>query len=157
MTQWLSEDEQRIWRDFITAVQLLEDTLNRDLQNAHGISMGDYEILVRLSESPDRRIRMSILAKQVLVSRSRLSHQIDRMVDAGYVSRETCDDDKRGQFAVMTDKGWKLLVDAAHTHVAGVREHFVDQISDTDYASLGKMVRKIAERLDAGNEVSKIK
>ena len=157
MTRWLSEKQQRIWRDWLTATHLLEHKLSNDLQDIHGLTTSDYEILVRLSESPKRRIRMSELAKQVLISRSRLSHQIDRMVRAGLVSREECKDDKRGQFAVMTNKGWKLLVEAAHTHVTGVREHFVDQLTDAEYQALGKAVKKIAAHLDDGNETSKAK
>ena len=157
MTRWLNEKQQRIWRDWLTASQLLEDELNRELQESFGISGSDYEILARLSDSPLRRIRMSELAKQVLISRSRLSHQIDRMEASGLVSRQVCEDDKRGQFVVMTDQGWKLIVAAAHVHVTGVRKHFVDQLSDAEYEALGKAVKKIATHLDEGNETSKAK
>ena len=157
MTRWLNEKQQRIWRDWLTASQLLEDELNRELQESFGISGSDYEILARLSDSPLRRIRMSELAKQVLISRSRLSHQIDRMEASGLVSRQVCEDDKRGQFVVMTDQGWKLIVAAAHVHVKGVRKHFVDQLSDAEYEALGKAVKKIATHLDEGNETSKAK
>ena len=79
MTRWLTEDEQRSWRAWLAASLLLQDRLNRDLQEQTGMTMADYEILVRLSEAPDRRIRMSELAELTLSSRSRLSHQIDRM------------------------------------------------------------------------------
>jgi DNA-binding MarR family transcriptional regulator len=157
MTRWLNEKQQRIWRDWLTASQLLEDELNRELQESFGISGSDYEILARLSDSPLRRIRMSELAKQVLISRSRLSHQIDRMEASGLVTRQVCEDDKRGQFVVMTDQGWKLIVAAAHVHVTGVRKHFVDQLSDAEYEALGKAVKKIATHLDEGNETSKAK
>jgi len=157
MTRWLNEKQQRIWRDWLTASQLLEDELNRELQESFGISGCDYEILARLSDSPLRRIRMSELAKQVLISRSRLSHQIDRMEASGLVTRQVCEDDKRGQFVVMTDQGWKLIVAAAHVHVTGVRKHFVDQLSDAEYEALGKAVKKIATHLDEGNETSKAK
>lgn len=157
MTRWLSPEQQRIWRDWLTASQLLEHTLNSELQESHGLTTSDYEILVRLSENPKRRIRMSELAEQVLISRSRLSHQIDRMEAAGYVTRQVCDDDRRGQFAVLTDAGWKTLVSAAHSHVTSVRNHFVDILTDAEYAALGKAVKKIAAHLDAGNETSKAK
>jgi DNA-binding MarR family transcriptional regulator len=157
MTRWLSSDQQRIWRDWLTASQLLEHVLSSDLQESHGLTTSDYEILVRLSESPDRRVRMSELAEKVLASRSRLSHQIDRLEKAGFVTRAVCDVDRRGQFAVLTDKGWKLLVSAAHTHVTGVRNNFVDILTDAEYAALGKAVKKIAAHLDATNETSKAK
>mgnify|MGYP000358396302 FL=1 len=157
MTRWLSPEQQRVWRDWLTASQLLDYTLNSELQESHGLTNSDYEILVRLSENPKRRIRMSELAEQVLASRSRLSHQIDRMETAGLVTREVCDDDRRGQFAVLTDQGWKTLVSAAHSHVTSVRNHFVDILTEAEYAALGKAVKKLAAHIDAGNETSKAK
>lgn len=157
MTRWLSPEQQRIWRDWLTASQLMELALTAELQESHGITTSDYEILVRLSENPKRRIRMSDLAEQVLISRSRLSHQIDRMEVAGFVTREVCDDDRRGQFAVLTDFGWKTLVSAAHSHVASVRNHFVDILTDSEFKALGKAVKKLAAHADAGNETSKAK
>mgnify|MGYP006269280707 CR=1 FL=1 len=157
MTRWLSLEQQRIWRDWITAAQLLEDVLTRELQDAFDMTLSDYEILVRLSESPQRRIRMSELAASVISSRSRLSHQIDRMVSNGLVERQVCDDDRRGQFAVLTNKGMELLEAAAPTHVTGVREHFVDVLTPEEYEALGRAVEKLAAHLDEGNEISKIK
>ena len=88
MTRWLTEDEQRSWRAWLSASVLLTDRLSRDLQEQHGLTIADYEILVRLSEIPDRRMRMSELADATLSSRSRLSHQIDRMERAGLVATE---------------------------------------------------------------------
>lgn len=157
MTRWLSLEQQRIWRDWITAAQLLDDVLTRELQDAFDMTLSDYEILVRLSESPQRRIRMSELAASVISSRSRLSHQIDRMVSNGLVERQVCDDDRRGQFAVLTNKGMELLEAAAPTHVTGVREHFVDVLTPEEYEALGRAVEKLAAHLDEGNEISKIK
>ena len=157
MTRWLSAEQQKVWRNWLTASQLLEFTLNNELQESHGLTTSDYEILVRLSEAENRRIRMSELAEQVLISRSRLSHQIDRMQNAGLVIREVCEDDRRGQFAVLTDTGWKALVSAAHSHVTSVRNHFVDILTEAEYAALGKAVKKLAAHLDSGNETSKAK
>ena len=90
MTRWLSEEEQRHWRAWLAASLLLNDRLSRDLQEQHDLTIADYEILVWLSEAPDRRLRMSELARRALSSRSRLSHQIDRMERAGLVTREVC-------------------------------------------------------------------
>lgn len=157
MTRWLTPEQQVIWRNWLTASQLMEYALNAELQESHGLSTSDYEILVRLSESEKRRIRMSELAEKVLVSRSRLSHQIDRMEKAGLVKREVCDDDRRGQFAVLTETGWKTLVSAAHSHVTSVRNHLVDVLSEAEFNALGKAVKKLAAHLDEGNETSKAK
>jgi DNA-binding MarR family transcriptional regulator len=149
VTNWLTAEQQRSWRAWIAASQLLNDRLNRELQEQHGLTMADYEILVRLSESPDRRMRMSELAEVTLSSRSRLSHQVDRMEKAGFVERQVCDDDRRGSFAAMTDHGWDTLVLAAPDHVDGVRRHLVDQLSASDFAALGAACQQVADHLHA--------
>jgi DNA-binding MarR family transcriptional regulator len=147
MTRWLNAGQQQHWRAYITASTLLDEQLARELQAAHGLTMADYEILVRLSDSPTRRLRMSQLAERSLASRSRLSHQIDRMEKAGLVRREPCEEDRRGANAVLTDHGWKTLVEAAPTHVAGVREHLVDVLTDEEFAALGRACAKVADHL----------
>ncbi len=126
---------------------LLQDRLNRDLQEEHGLTMADYEILVRLSEIPDRRMRMSDLAEVTLSSRSRLSHQIDRMEKAGFVERQSCADDRRGAYAALTPHGWSTLVDAAPDHVASVRTHLVDQLTPKEFAALGSACQKVSSHL----------
>jgi DNA-binding MarR family transcriptional regulator len=147
MTRWLSDDEQAAWRAWIAASLLLPDRLSRDLQDEAGISLADYEILVYLSESPDRRLRMSELADRTLSSRSRLSHQVDRLTDAGFVDREPCSEDRRGYFAVLTPQGWDFLVASAPMHVASVREHLVDVLTPDEFAELGRLCAKVTERL----------
>ena len=106
MTEWLTTDQQQTWRAYLAATTLLTEKLSRELQAAHGLTMADYEILVRLSEAPDRRLRMSHLAAHTLASRSRLSHQVDRLEKAGLVERQACEDDRRGANAVLTERGW---------------------------------------------------
>jgi len=152
MTRWLNQEQQKHWRAWIATSILLNDRLNRELQEAHALTINDYEILVRLSEAPDRRMRMSELAKQTLLSRSRLSHQIDRMEKAGLVNRTVCETDRRGQIARMTDVGWQTLVKAAPSHVNSVRDHFVDILTDEEFAALGTSLRKIAEHLESLDE-----
>ena len=147
MTRWLSAQEQRHWRAWLAATQLLTDRLDRDLQSAAGLTLADYEILVRLSEAPDRRMRMSELADLTLSSRSRLSHQVDRMERAGLLERVPCPVDRRGSFAVLTDEGWATLVAAAPAHVTSVREHLVDALSPAEFAALGRACAKVAEQL----------
>ena len=147
MTKWLTEPQQKVWRNWLAASSLLHEQLNSELQESDGLTMADYEILVRLSDAPDRRIRMSDLAQITLSSRSRLTHQIDRMEKAGLVTRQACSDDRRGQHCVMTDKGWKTLVAAAPHHVESVRAHFVDILTAEEYAALGKATAKIAAHL----------
>ncbi len=149
MTKWLSEDEQRSWRAWLAASLLLHDRLTREMQSQHGLTMADYEILVRLSENADRQMRMSELAEVTLSSRSRLSHQIDRMEKAGLVERRSCVDDKRGAFAALTDTGYNTLVASAPDHVQSVRDHLVDQLTPAQFAALGSACQVVAEHLAA--------
>jgi DNA-binding MarR family transcriptional regulator len=149
MTRWLSKEQQTHWRSWLTATTVLREQLSREQQDSHGLTITDYEIMVRLSEAENRSIRMSDLATLTLLSRSRLSHQIDRMETAGLVSREVCPDDRRGQLAVLTNSGMKALVSAAPDHVEGVRRHFVDLLTDAEYKALGNAAKKIADHLDS--------
>jgi DNA-binding MarR family transcriptional regulator len=153
-TRWLSEDEQRSWRAWISMVILLSDQLGRELQQSHGLSLADYEILVRLSEAPDRRLRMSDLADVTLSSKSRLSHQVSRMEKAGLVVRTPCEEDRRGFWAELTGTGWERLVEAAPTHVNGVREHFVDQLSSEQLSELGQACQVVADELQRRRDES---
>jgi DNA-binding MarR family transcriptional regulator len=152
VTRWLSEEEQAAWRAWIAVSLLLPDRLSRDLQEQSDISLADYEILVHLSEAPDRRLRMSQLAEATLSSRSRLSHQIDRLSAAGLVEREACAGDRRGFFAVITPAGWDFLVKTAPVHVASVREHLVDVLTPEEFAEFGRLCSTVASRLQRSGD-----
>jgi DNA-binding MarR family transcriptional regulator len=149
MTRWLNEREQELWRGWIAASMLLPDRLSRDLQEQHGLTGTDYQILVELSESPERRMRMSTLADRTLLSRSRLSHQVDRMTKAGLVERQECEQDGRGMFAVLTDQGWDTIEKAAPDHVESVRRHLLDQLTPAEFEAFGSACIKVAEGLRA--------
>jgi DNA-binding MarR family transcriptional regulator len=136
----------KAWRRYILASRRLLDVLDSDL-DGHDLSMPDYEILVQLSDAPDRRMRMSELAANALLSRSRLSHRMKVMEKAGWVKREACPVDKRGYFAVMTPKGWKAIVAAAPDHVESVRSRFMDHLSKSDQIALADIFERIEESL----------
>lgn len=146
-TRWLNSEQQRAWRAFVIGTTLLTDTLDRELRQAHGLSLGEYEILVRLSESPNRTLRMAQIAESMQHSRSRVTHTVSRMEKAGLIARCAAEGDRRGVEARMTDKGWELLVQAAPTHVNGVREHFVDLATDEEFATMGKLMNAVADHL----------
>lgn len=150
-TRWLNQDQQRAWRAFVIGTTLLTDTLDRELRHAHGLSLGEYEILVRLSESPNRTLRMAQIADSMQHSRSRVTHTVSRMEKAGLLERCAAEGDRRGVEARMTEKGWNLLVAAAPTHVNGVREHFVDLGSDEEFATMGRLMNAVADHLLAVN------
>ena len=141
--RWLDAEEQRAWRAWLYSSQLLQDRLDRELTHATGISHAYYEILVALSETEGRMMRMSELADRCLSSRSRLSHAVSRLEERGWVRRQVCPDDGRGQLAVLTDDGFAALEAAAPVHVEGVRSHLFDQLSAEQVAAM----RDIGETL----------
>ncbi|MBM0230657.1 MarR family transcriptional regulator [Micromonospora sp. STR1_7] len=147
MTRWLNPDEQRTWRAFLTASRALMDTLDRELQRDAGMPHAYYEILVRLSEAPGRQLRMSDLAEAAGSSRSRLSHAVARLETAGWVRREECPTDRRGQVAVLTDDGFATLAAAAPGHVEGVRRHLFDALSPAQIDQLRGISETLAEHL----------
>jgi DNA-binding MarR family transcriptional regulator len=147
MTSWLDPEEQRTWRAFLTASRALMDTLDRELQRDAGMPHAYYEILVRLSEAPERRLRMSELAEASGSSRSRLSHAVARLEASGWVRREDCPTDRRGQVAHLTDEGFAALAAAAPGHVEGVRRHLFDALSPAQVGQLRRISEVLAERL----------
>ncbi|MEV7331493.1 MarR family transcriptional regulator [Micromonospora sp. NPDC093244] len=147
MTRWLNPDEQRTWRAYLTASRALMDTLDRELQRDAGMPHAYYEILVRLSEAPGRQLRMSDLAEAAGSSRSRLSHAVARLEAAGWVRREDCPTDRRGQVAVLTDDGFATLAAAAPGHVEGVRRHLFDALSPAQVDQLRRISETLAEHL----------
>ncbi|MEV1157063.1 MarR family transcriptional regulator [Micromonospora chokoriensis] len=147
MTRWLDPDEQRTWRAYLTASRALMDTLDRELQRDAGMPHAYYEILVRLSEAPGRQLRMSELAQAAGSSRSRLSHAVARLEAAGWVRREDCPTDRRGQIALLTDEGFATLAAAAPGHVEGVRRHLFDALSPAQVDQLRRISETLAEHL----------
>lgn len=130
-------DEQRIWRAYLLGSARLNEKLDADLRT-FGLDLGEYEILVTLSESSDQRVRMSELADAVHQSRSRLTHTISRMEKDSLVERASCPTDRRGVWAHLTDHGFELLRTAAPSHVEAVRRNFVEAMSGEDYEALGR-------------------
>ncbi len=133
--KWLNPREMKAWRSYIIASRRLLDALEMDLEG-HDLSMSDYEVMAQLSEAPGRRMRMSELAELAMISKSRLSHRMKVMEKSGWIKREECSEDRRGSWAVMTDKGWKAIVAAAPDHVASVRKRFIDQLSNKEQENL---------------------
>jgi DNA-binding MarR family transcriptional regulator len=145
--RWLTDEEQRVWRSYIEAATLLEDHLDRQLQRDAGMPHIYYGLLVKLAECPRRRLRMTELARHAKITRSRLSHAIARLEKNGWVRREDCPSDKRGQFAVLTDEGYEVLSRTAPGHVAAVRQAVFERLSPAQQQSLGEIMRIIAEGL----------
>jgi DNA-binding MarR family transcriptional regulator len=154
---WLSGEQQHAWRAYLVGTTLLMDRLDRDLRASHDLSLPEYEVLVRLSESPERRVRMATLADSLSHSRSRVTHTVSRLEKAGLVERVACSSDGRGVEAVLTDRGWALLQDAAPTHVRGVREYLLDLADDEDFTAVGRVFDAVTDKLVAANPAADIR
>jgi DNA-binding MarR family transcriptional regulator len=140
---WLTEAEQRAWRAFLDAIQLLNTEVEAQLQRDSAISHADYEILVRLSEQPGRSLRMSELALRAVFSRSRLSHAVGRLEREGWVRREPIPEDGRGLRAVLTDEGFAVLAAAAPGHVQAVRTALIDPLTTEQVSQLTDIAETI--------------
>lgn len=146
-TNWLTTEQQRVWRAWLRGTLRLNQYLDGDLRR-FGISLAEYEILANLSEAPERRLRMSELADAVQQSRSRLTHTVTRLEKAGHVQRSTCAADGRGVWAEVTDEGFALLEDIAPHHVAAVRRILIDAVPADDLAAVGRVMNAILSVAD---------
>ncbi|MER6574100.1 MarR family transcriptional regulator [Nonomuraea sp. NPDC001023] len=148
MTRWLDPDEQQTWRDFLAAGQLINEALDRQLQREAGMPHTYYMILVALSEAPGRSMRMSELAARAQSSQSRLSHAVARLEERGWVRRERCPADGRGNLAVLTDEGFATLTAAAPGHVEEVRRSLFDVLTPEQVRELGAICSAVRGTLE---------
>ena len=155
--RWLDAEQQQDWRALVLGTTLLFDRLDNDLHRRHGISLAEYEILVRLSESEGWRLRMAQLADSVRHSRSRVTHTVKRLELAGLVKRDKSPDDGRGIECTMTEEGMRLLESTAPTHVTGVREHLVDLATPGDFRAMGRVMNAVSDHLIAGHPEMEIR
>jgi DNA-binding MarR family transcriptional regulator len=142
--RWLSDGEQVSWRAYLQGSRLLEEALDRDLQE-HGLQLSEYEILSMLSESTGQRLRMSELADLVVQSRSRLTHTAARLEKRGWVERQSCLSDKRGVELVLTGQGRRRLEETAKAHVESVRRHLLDVMTPAQFEALGAAMTSVRE------------
>lgn len=141
---WLTAEQQVWWRSYLLGSARLTEALGRQLEQDSGLSLSEYEVLVRLSEAGDRSVRMAELAASLVHSRSRLTHTVNRLERRGLVERRPCAADGRGINAVLTDQGWHMLVAAAPGHVRAVREHLVDRLTGDQLRALGEAMARVA-------------
>jgi DNA-binding MarR family transcriptional regulator len=145
--RWLDDQEQQAWRAFLFGGRLLMNRLDRELQASAGMPVAYYEVLVGLSESPGRAMRMSELARRAESSPSRLSHAVARLEELGWVRREACPTDRRGAVAVLTDEGFRVLEGAAPGHVEAIRSHLFDRLSREQVAQLREIFEAVGRPL----------
>lgn len=138
--RWLTDDEQCLWRRWLFVSRRIDSELARDMQRQSGLSMADYEVLVNLSEAPDQRMRIAALADALTWDRSRLSHQISRMIKRGLLTREACPSDGRGAFIALTDEGLQTIQEAAPGHVESVRRLMFEQLDEDQITKLSEVL-----------------
>jgi len=136
-TLQLDERELRAWRGMLRAHAALTKALDADLESAHGLPLSSYEVLMYLNDADGRKMRMRDLAASVILSRSGLTRLADRLEREGLIRRESCDDDARGAYAVLTPEGADKLAVARATHLAGVRSLFLQHFSAAELDVLG--------------------
>jgi DNA-binding MarR family transcriptional regulator len=143
MAEPLNDAEQFAWRTFIESSWQLHTHLEDDLRATTGLSMNDYHVLVVLSETPERRLRMGELAGRLVFSPSRITYQINSMVRRGLVRKQPCPEDGRGQEAVLTDDGMAALEAAAPLHLITVRDRFIDHLDADELAVIARVFAKV--------------
>lgn len=133
----LGPAELDAWRGLLRVHASVLKALDAELDDAHGLPLTSYEVLIQLADAPERKMRMCDLADSVLLSRSGMSRLVDRLEREGLICRAACTNDARGAFACITADGLALLDQARPTHVAGIRRRFLAQFSEDELRVLG--------------------
>jgi DNA-binding MarR family transcriptional regulator len=133
------------WRSFLRAHAQVVRELERELQAEQRMALTDYDVLVQLAAADVRRLRMSELADRLLLSRSGATRLVDRLVADGLVERVTCDTDRRGQWAQLTESGLERLRAASPTHLRGVARHFLDRYRPEELSQLQRLLDRLVE------------
>lgn len=136
------------WRTFLQSHARITRRLDEELQEAHGLSLAEYDALLQIAHSPGRRVRMNVLANRVILSRSGITRLVDRLEAAGSVERVACNTDARGQEAVLTPAGLDRLRAAAGTHLGGVRRYFLERLDATDLDAIERSLGRVAVALE---------
>jgi DNA-binding MarR family transcriptional regulator len=147
--RWLTAEEQRVWRRWMTLNAQLSATLQRELQDDAGLSMQDYEVLVHLTDNPEGRKRVTDLARLMQWERSRVSHHVTRMEGRHLVQRVECAEDGRGAFVVITPQGRTAIEQAAPGHVNTVRRLVFDALSRDELDAFATIIEKALAQLDS--------
>ncbi|WP_416975837.1 MarR family winged helix-turn-helix transcriptional regulator [Streptomyces sp. 4F14] len=152
--RWLNPEERRAWLAYVEFSTHLADHLNRQLRRDAGVTHADYTLLAFLSAVPGHQLTMSELAERLRITRSRLTHAVTRLQEAGYVDRQDCPSNRRNQLAVLTPEGVRLLEEVAPGHVEAVRQAVFDALTPdqiTQLAEIGEAINRALHRIDADN------
>lgn len=134
---------------FLRAHARLIRRMDEELQATHDLSLAEYDALFQLATAPARRLRMSVLADRVLLSRSGITRLVDRLVAAGMVERSACVTDARGAEAALTALGLDRLRDASSTHIADIERYFLAAMDEDERAVVGRVLGRIVDGVGA--------
>jgi DNA-binding MarR family transcriptional regulator len=146
--RWLTAEEERVWRRWLTLNARLAAALHRELQDDAGLSMSDFEVLVHLTDNPEGRVRVTDLARLLQWERSRVSHHVTRMERRRLVQRVECAEDGRGAFVEITPQGRAAIEQAAPGHVNAVRRLVFDALSPEEIDAFATVIEKALDQLD---------
>lgn len=141
----LSADEERLFHAFYLMRRGFDRTLDAQLQRDDGISISELEVLMALVRSPGRRLRVRDLVALTGWEKSRVSHQVTRMVSRGFVERQDCAEDRRASWIQLTGEGRRVVVRALPEHTATIRRILFDAITPEQQEAL----LQISERMNA--------
>ena len=141
----VSPDELELWRSFVRAHAAVHRRLEADLIDKHGLPLAWYEVMARLVESDDRKMRMSDLAGQVMLSPSGLTRLVDRLVAEGLLRRVPAERDGRGSYAMLTDEGYEVLRSATGTHLRGVHEYVITKFAAEELRFFGEFFSRLED------------
>jgi DNA-binding MarR family transcriptional regulator len=136
-------EELSAWLNLIQTHEAVAAGLEDTLKRANGLSLAEHEVLVRLAEAPEGRLRMLDLTGLVLLSKSGVTRLIDRMEHEGLVERQSCETDRRVVYAAISPTGRRILDDTTPAFLAGIEEHFSRHLSDADVRALRRILRKL--------------
>lgn len=139
---------QQAWRAYFEATALLQDRIERHLKEQMDLTLGDYNLLLLLSEAPEHRLRMGQLASRMVFSPSRLTYQVKNLEARGLVTRQACSDDRRGSEAELTEAGRRLFRQAAAVHARQVRQEFLDQLDEHETETLLQVFSRLGRSLE---------
>ena len=136
----------RAWTDFVLSYNQLMSVLERELQAGAGITLSQYDVLLRLAQAPGGQLTMSDLAGAVLYSTGGLTRLFERMRRAGLVRREPSEEDRRVIYAALTDAGMERLRAASAVHLDGVRRHFGAVLADGEADAVAAFLARLRTR-----------
>jgi DNA-binding MarR family transcriptional regulator len=144
MAERLSDLELGAWQALLHSHHKLTRVLDAELIAEHDLTLGQYDVLLRLARAPDHRLPMAQLAQRVMISPSGLTRVVDGLVKQGLVRRSRSETDGRVILTELTEKGWQTIKRAAQTHLRGIREHYTSQLTATQLRQVTTALERIS-------------